>query len=255
MIIIKESSDYLEMKKVSIDKEISEIKDKICSNQKQLDETRREKYDIDLQLDEAKKRINSIKKVWILSFIIIFFISIFIYSISILIPMVLSVFVVSIAAYISKNYFRDQNTYDELYCISVEKEKKIEDYSKIISQEYVDLKNLNKKYNDYDKGLIGESTVTEMLKKLEYDNYLINDVTLDKAFGNIDHILISRYGIFIIETKNWDGEFICKEDKWYKRYENDYNPVDFDIDSISKRTCSIELSICPNDNYKYILFI
>ena len=63
MIIIKESSDYLEMKKVSIDKEISEIKDKICSNQKQLDETRREKYDIDLQLDEAKKRINSIKKV------------------------------------------------------------------------------------------------------------------------------------------------------------------------------------------------
>ncbi len=235
MIVLKESTDYLEMRKSSIDREISEIKDKISSNQKQLDETRSEKYNIDRQKNEAQERISWIKTIWIPSFIIIFLLLLFTFSINILIPIGLSVFVVLIASYLSKNYFRDQNTYDEQHRISVEKEKKIEDYSKIISQDIEKMEYLNKKYNDYTKGLIGENKVTEMLKRLEYDNYLINDITLDKAFGNIDHILVSRYGLFIIETKNWDGEIICNGDRWNKHYENDYNPVDLDIMSISKR--------------------
>ena len=60
---------------------------------------------------------------------------------------------------------------------------------------------------------------------------------MDRDFGNIDHILVSRYGIFIIETKNWEGEIICNEDCWSQHYENEttYNPVDFGIMSLSKR--------------------
>jgi len=236
MKIVKESSGYLEMIMISINKEISEIRDKLSSNQKQLDETRREKYNVDLQLEEAKQSINSKKNIWILSIVIIIILSLFSYSIGTLIPVVLSVFVVlPIAAYFSKDYFKDLKIYDEQNRIYEEKAKKIGEYDKIIGQYNEELKNLDKKYSDYDKGLIGEKKVTEMLMKLEYDDYLINDVTLDKAFGNIDHILVSRYGIFIIETKNWDGEIVCNEDSWNKHYENEYNLFDIDIGSLSKR--------------------
>ena len=236
MKIVKESSGYLEMKMISINKEISEIRDKLSSIQKQLDETRREKYNVDLQLEEAKQSINSKKNIWILSIVIIIILSLFSYSIRTLIPVVISVFVVlPIAAYFSKDYFKDLKIYDEQNRIYEEKAKKIGEYDKIIGQYNEELKNLDKKYSDYDKGLIGEKKVTEMLMKLEYDDYLINDVTLDKAFGNIDHILVSRYGIFIIETKNWDGEIVCNEDSWNKHYENEYNLFDIDIGSLSKR--------------------
>lgn len=234
MIIIKESSDYLEMKKISIYNKILEMKDKICSYQKQLDETTNEKHIIDLQMDKTKEKINSARTLGYY-LLMIFVFSIFMFSIGNLIAVALSFFVALILVYRSKNYFDYQNTFDEQHHICVEKEKKIEDFGKIIAKYNDELKSLNKKYNDYIKGLIGEEKVTETLKKLEYDSYLINDITLDKGFGNIDHILVSRYGIFIIETKNWDGEIICNEDKWNKRYENEYSPVDLDIDSISKR--------------------
>ena len=56
------------------------------------------------------------------------------------------------------------------------------------------------------KGKCGEAAVNLMLKSLNSDEYhIFNDIILpDKSGGTtqIDHIVFSRYGIFVIETKN-----------------------------------------------------
>ena len=58
------------------------------------------------------------------------------------------------------------------------------------------------------KGLIGESKVARRLNKLSGAEYkILNDVLLKTNTGSsqIDHIVISVYGIFVIETKNYSG--------------------------------------------------
>ena len=58
------------------------------------------------------------------------------------------------------------------------------------------------------KGEAGEWVVSHYLGKLDKSKYFtINDITL-KLNGmttQIDHIVVSCYGIFVIETKNWKG--------------------------------------------------
>lgn len=59
------------------------------------------------------------------------------------------------------------------------------------------------------KGITGEFFVNSaarlFLPKSEY--HLIKDVTLRTVYGTtqIDHIIVSRYGVFVIETKNMKG--------------------------------------------------
>lgn len=59
------------------------------------------------------------------------------------------------------------------------------------------------------KGKLGEFMVNAMIKIfLDKDEYrLIKDVTLptDDGTTQIDHIIVSKYGIFVIETKNMRG--------------------------------------------------
>lgn len=59
------------------------------------------------------------------------------------------------------------------------------------------------------KGKVGEFAVQLHVKLYLKENYiLLNDCTLpdhDKATTQIDHILLSPYGIFVIETKNYKG--------------------------------------------------
>ncbi|MBN9285606.1 MULTISPECIES: nuclease-related domain-containing protein [unclassified Flavobacterium] len=70
--------------------------------------------------------------------------------------------------------------------------------------------------NNYIYGALGEQKVVKTLESLSDDYFLINDfsVTFSPAIYNrreneyiksvqIDHILVSPSGIFIIETKNW----------------------------------------------------
>ncbi len=68
-------------------------------------------------------------------------------------------------------------------------------------------------------GLFGEHWVKEELNKLN-DNYkIVNNVMIKTLDGNthqIDHIIVSKYGIFVIETKQYNG-YICGNDydkKW-----------------------------------------
>ncbi|QBA65335.1 nuclease-related domain-containing protein [Muriicola soli] len=74
-------------------------------------------------------------------------------------------------------------------------------------------------------GAIGEHLIAKELKKLSGANVLINDFSLkfsnpilwkqrgDLIFSiQIDHLLVTRAGIFIIETKNWSKESILRYD-------------------------------------------
>lgn len=60
------------------------------------------------------------------------------------------------------------------------------------------------------KGIRGEKTVSRILNRIanKYDGYVINDVIIpgnNEATSQIDHILFSRRGIFVVETKNYSG--------------------------------------------------
>ncbi|WP_066297693.1 NERD domain-containing protein [Bacillus sp. FJAT-29937] len=85
------------------------------------------------------------------------------------------------------------------------------------------------------KGSIGERKVSKHLSTLDPNNYsLLNDLYIPKENGQttqIDHILLSHKGIFVIETKNYNGWILGSEKSqhWtqviYKRKEKFYNPI------------------------------
>lgn len=109
------------------------------------------------------------------------------------------------------------------------------------------------------KGIRGEKRVDEVLSKLNSavsedlaglspEYHILDDVILktDRGTTQIDHIIVSRYGIFTIETKNYRGDIygddkrkewtqlivtdVTYARKWYKTYtyvtkNRFYNPV------------------------------
>ena len=69
------------------------------------------------------------------------------------------------------------------------------------------------------RGFMGEFWVKTELNKLPKDSYIIlNDIMIKSSTGThqIDHIVISKFGIFVIETKNYYGLIIGDEykSKW-----------------------------------------
>lgn len=84
-----------------------------------------------------------------------------------------------------------------------------------------------KQYKNKKKGKIGEKTVGRILKKLPAKEYLLlNDVLLKTKNGTvqIDHIVLSKYGIFVIETKNYSGLIFGNsfQPKWKQRIGKSY---------------------------------
>lgn len=84
------------------------------------------------------------------------------------------------------------------------------------------------------KGSIGERKVSKALNTLDNNEYkVINNVMIrtDRGTTQIDHVVISVYGIFVIETKNYKGLIFGNEydDNWkqviYKRSERFRNPI------------------------------
>ena len=58
------------------------------------------------------------------------------------------------------------------------------------------------------KGHIGEKRVTKKLTTLPPDQYFVfDDIMIPSRNGTsqIDHVVVSPYGVFAIETKNYDG--------------------------------------------------
>lgn len=84
------------------------------------------------------------------------------------------------------------------------------------------------------KGIIGEKTISAILNLLEKSDYkIINNVLLrnGEVSTQIDHVVISSFGIFVIETKNYKGWIIGYENSeyWtqviYKYKKKFYNPI------------------------------
>lgn len=76
-------------------------------------------------------------------------------------------------------------------------------------------------YQSKIKGYLGEKAVTLYLSRLPENQYkIINDVMIETNYGTtqIDHIVISLYGIFVIETKNYKGWITGGEfsEQWIK---------------------------------------
>lgn len=80
----------------------------------------------------------------------------------------------------------------------------------------------------------GESIVIKRLNKLDKNKYrVLNNILFDfnGITTQIDHIVVSVYGIFVIETKNLKGIIIGNEDsiEWVQRIYNNkyhfYNPI------------------------------
>jgi len=83
----------------------------------------------------------------------------------------------------------------------------------------------------YQSGIEGEKAVVEALQELDDSYYLINDIMAGRRGGNIDHVLVSPKGVFVIETKNYTGDVRCEGDCWSK--EGKYRP--YEIRSVSKQ--------------------
>lgn len=84
------------------------------------------------------------------------------------------------------------------------------------------------------KGFIGEKEVAFFLSKLDSEKYkVINNlkVDIDREKTQIDHLVISNYGIFVIETKNYKGRIYGDESTnyWTQIFYEDkikfYNPI------------------------------
>ena len=85
------------------------------------------------------------------------------------------------------------------------------------------------------KGAVGERAIAITLSQLNSKEYkVINDVILrnkNNRTSQIDHIVVSIYGIFVIETKNYKGWIFGQENAefWkqviYKKHYRFRNPV------------------------------
>jgi hypothetical protein len=67
----------------------------------------------------------------------------------------------------------------------------------------------------WNKGIKGESIVAEYLNQLPKDYFIFNDVKFPGSYGNLDHVVIGPNGIYVIETKNYEGFFIVKDKEWF----------------------------------------
>lgn len=76
-------------------------------------------------------------------------------------------------------------------------------------------------------GDVGEHAVSRRLRRLPRDKYfIINDLMIEKKNGHtsqIDHVIVSPYGIFVIETKNISGYIYGSEySQQWKRHWKGY---------------------------------
>ena len=82
-------------------------------------------------------------------------------------------------------------------------------------------------------GKVGEKRVARKLNWLSNEYITLNDVLLPTRYGTtqIDHIVVSRYGIFVIETKNYSGWIFGADNskKWKQTFRSGsyyfYNPI------------------------------
>lgn len=107
-------------------------------------------------------------------------------------------------------------------------------YLLLLSSAYITYLLFKKYYSPKIIGSIGEYYVARILKRLSKKNYKIyNNIYIKKdgKTSQIDHLVLSIYGIFVIETKNYKGWIFGNEKSkyWtqtlYKKKYKVFNPV------------------------------
>ena len=77
-------------------------------------------------------------------------------------------------------------------------------------------------------GLSGEDRVARRLERLPHEIYrVVNDVmlpTVDGITTQVDHVVVSRFGVFVIETKNYGGWIFGNEKQrtWTQSFQKGY---------------------------------
>lgn len=113
-----------------------------------------------------------------------------------------------------------------------------------------------KLYSPKIKGIIGEKSISSILYLLDKSKYtVINNIVLkrDTKTSQIDHVVISDFGIFVIETKNYKGWIVGNEksEHWtqvlFKRKQRFYNPINQNLGHI--KVLKTYLSKYPSINY------
>ena len=64
------------------------------------------------------------------------------------------------------------------------------------------------------KGLIGEEGVGSLLEELadEFGLIVLHDLSMPGTKANIDHVLIQKKAVFVIDAKNYEGRVNIKKD-------------------------------------------
>lgn len=210
--IVSDHNLLVEKERVFLEKEISELNTLIPEKINDL------KNELRLTLDNLNQEIENlpetnskiilvIKDYWVNLIIHIKF-----WSIQLLLPLKIILF-----KYRSKKMLSKKNKHLEYISTNFKdavNESSFEDLRRLkIKKDTID------KLNNTIYGAIGEQKVENQLKKLTDDYILINDfcytfktpIHHDNDYIKsiqIDHLLISPSGIFIIETKNWSNDSI-----------------------------------------------
>ncbi len=84
-------------------------------------------------------------------------------------------------------------------------------------------------------GIKGEYEVSSILHSLPQEYYVIDNVIIPDQYNKhttqIDHIVVSPFGVFVIETKNYSGWIFGSEDskRWKQTFKTEshylYNPI------------------------------
>ncbi len=110
------------------------------------------------------------------------------------------------------------------------------------------------------KGVLGEFIVNLILKRLPNKDYhLIKNVTLptDEGTTQIDHIVVSKFGVFILETKNFKGWIFGSENqkqwtqKIFKKTYKFQNPIHQNY----KHLKTLESLLCIGSEYLFSVIV
>lgn len=108
-------------------------------------------------------------------------------------------------------------------------------------------------------GELGEHKINIQLDQLSKEFQHLNDLLIPNpksrsGYSQVDHLVISPYGLFVIETKNYNGEIKgSRKDKYWNvsnRF-NMYNPLRQNYGHIK----AVELLLTNFNNVKYISMI
>ena len=96
---------------------------------------------------------------------------------------------------------------------------------------------VRKQIRKHRRGSIGEKVVADELEKIKREGFMVLHDFQHHAVGNIDHIVIGRKGVFVLETK-------------YRTPEDDESRIFYDGENIYALNSSNNRSLITNDNGK-----